>query len=282
MKIVHDEGTFLLPESNQINLLVSGNHKKKLTECLENYLVQKKKAKCIIYDEEGDVIDSKKMSYISISREIDYSANYAFKPKSLFNTEFSEIIRQNPERFLSMERARESLNGLTSDDGTYKLLRILNYGLTHSVRIDADNFMVEGIIQMLSVNTEELSNEERLLMICNLMFYLHRDEYVVVYLDVDVNDVVANWLMHLDLSNKYILIDNDAVIDCFDMSCNLIILSNEDFLTEVDCERKEIENVSYLFHPIVLKYLTYQNDIFLKLFQKYADNKTTYFLKTDS
>ena len=63
MKIIYDEGTFLLPESNHINLLVAGTYKKKLIECLDSYLVNKKKTKCIIYDDEGDVLDNKNVSF---------------------------------------------------------------------------------------------------------------------------------------------------------------------------------------------------------------------------
>ena len=173
---------------------------------------------------------------------------------------------QNPERFLSVERLRDTVRDLTSDNGMYSFIRILNQGIEHTISIDVENIEIESLIQMLSIDIEKLNAEEKLLMICNLALYLHRNEFAILFLDIDINECVSKWLKQLDLSNKYILIDNDSFIEQFDLDYNMILLSNNDFLISEETDNKEIERVSYLFHPIFYLFLWLKLNRYFLLF----------------
>ena len=71
MKIKTNEEVFILPDKG-LHLIVGNGFEKTIIECLNSFLNQKKKSKCIIYDQDGDMVDMKQTGFIYVSKDETY------------------------------------------------------------------------------------------------------------------------------------------------------------------------------------------------------------------
>ena len=51
------------------NILVSSNYKREIIECLQSYFVNKKKTKCIVYDEDNEIIKMDDLSFVYLTSD---------------------------------------------------------------------------------------------------------------------------------------------------------------------------------------------------------------------
>ena len=91
MKIVKDNEVFILPETEKINILVNNENLLKVLECFEQFFVKKKNSYCQIYDDNGNRIKTREISFVNVPiASID--DNLDLKKKSSLNNEIVEII----------------------------------------------------------------------------------------------------------------------------------------------------------------------------------------------
>ena len=279
MKIVADENVFIIPlkENNKI-VLVSSGFKKELIECLQTYFVSKKKTKCIVYDEEGNITKMDDICFIYLPTDISLDNNFEFKQKTIMNTEFSEFISNNPEYFISIENIRDDMNGLLTDKGFYTLKKILCNGINKDINIEVNDFNISSLLQMLAIGNDSLTESEKTIMLLNLLVYKNRKNVNIIYIDREFNQEINNWIEKQN-RNNYFIIDNEVVFSAPN-NYDLMILSNKDHLIEHELENDEVKTLVYMNHEIVKANISLQNEKNVELFNQFNDQSSTFFIKT--
>lgn len=279
MKIVSDENVFIIPlkENNKI-VLVSSGFKKELIECLQTYFVSKKKTKCIVYDEEGNISKMDEICFIYLPNDISLDNNFEFKQKTIMNTEFSEFISKNPECFISIENIRNDMNGLLTDKGFYTLKKILCNGINKDINIEVNDFNISSLLQMLAIGDDSLTESEKTIMLLNLLIYKNRNNVNIIYIDREFNQEINNWIEKQN-KNNYFIIDNEAIFSAPN-NYDLMILSNKDHLIEHELENNEVKTLVYMNHEIVKENISLQNEKNVELFNQFNDQSSTFFIKT--
>ena len=283
LKIKTDEGIFIIPASQGIHLMANNDSLKQAISCLNTYFGQKKKTKGIVIDEDSDVIDCKEAEFIYIPASENIESWFDFKPKTLLNTELSNFIDNNPDKFQSMDSFRNLFHNSLSDSGMYRFVRILSSDLPSPVNISTLNFDVKKIIQNYCINTETYSREHLFMMLYNLLLHINRNKYCIIYIDFAVTEKVTNWLRNKTNSNNIILVNNDSIIQpivpVFD---SIIILSAEDHLETLQIGYEQTNLLSYLIHPIVLQNLAYQTENNRSFILKFLDESMTFSIQFTS
>lgn len=279
MKIKNEDVVYNLPINYGICNITS-NFIEDFIECLSSYFVSKKKNKCVVLDEEGDLIKNSDAEFIYIPGNIDLDQVLEFKPKTLLNEEFSEFIGDNQEKFTSIDNIRKYLNELLTDSGMYNLLSIMKSNTSLDLDIEINDFDVSRLLQCLSIKYDGMSREEKYMVLYNLLLFENRNNYSIVYIDFSIDNEVADWLCKIKGDNKLIIINNNKIettnLDFIDY---MLVLSEKDFVELVEEERSIIYNLSYCFNPYILKNIDQQNEKNIKIINKYLDNESTFLIK---
>lgn len=276
MKIVSDVGTFVIPMISKKTIIVSNNYKDNLIECLNTYFVSKKKSKCLIYDEDGQLIHMDDLNFIHLPDDISLENNLFFKPKTIINNEVTQIIIENPEYFISLNEVRNNMIDAISDKGFIKLSKVMSKGLKNQINIVFDELNISALLQMLAIE-DKYSESEKMLIILNLLIYEYRNITTLVYLDNYLDDFINNWIDECP-DNVFFLIDNEAMMNVYD-NCDMEILSNTDHLITCDESNDCIKILSYMNHDLIKANMSLQNEKNVNLFNKYYEKDSTFFIK---
>ena len=254
MKIKSENEVFIIPASNGVHLLADNEYNHIIIDYLNSYFGQKKKTKCIVLDDEDDPIDVKTTNFIYFPSTLDLSNLFNLKAKTEINTELSEMIIQNSELFLSVDKLRSVIKDLLTDIGMYRFMKVLETDLDINVIIDTMNFDISLFLQLLRINNYNLSKEEQLMMLYNLMLYVNRDCFKILYIDFNVDDKGYQWMRNKNNDNHLILVNNENVTTPVNMIFNSIMLiNNSNSYEKQTLNSNDIDLISYLFHPIVRK-----------------------------
>ncbi len=280
MKIKYGDHTLMIPVQSGLHIMYESNLKYELIECLNSYFVQKKKTKCIITDENDELINPKGAEFIYVSSKEDLSSIFEFKPKTVLNTELEKFIEENPQMYRSMEYLRKDLRELLTDEGMYKFMNILGKGIPNDIRINTTNFTVSKVLQALSIEIETLTVQELFMMIYNLMIYINRNQFSILYIDFEVDDETMEWLQRIKSPNRVILVSNDSVNTCCaELFDSIIILSTNEFVETVDIDITKASLLSYVLHPIVLNHPEYQNEKIIDIMRLFEDKTSTFLVE---
>ncbi len=280
MKIKSDENIYIIPIENGICSIAS-DYLNDMIDCLTSYFVNRKKNKCVIVDAEDDLIKYDDVSFVYIPRDIDLKQIFEFKPKTLINSEFSEFIENNQEMFKSIEMLREQIIELLTDQGMYKLKKIMQQNLNCDLQFMIDDFDISRFLQSISIDAEELSEQKMYMALYNLLFYVNREKYCIAYIDFDVNEEVNDWLASLkENKNILLLIKNESIISRDKEFIDyMLIESNKDFMEYIEISRRQINDLIYCFHPYVLRNIVYQTEKNQSLVSGFTDKNTTFLIK---
>ena len=279
MKIKYDDHTIVLPVGSGLHLIYDCTNSRDFLECLLSYFGQKKKTRCIVFDDEGDLISPKDVELIYFSDK-DMNSVCGFKPKTEFNTELSHFIEENQEQYTSIEMIRINLKELLTDRGMFRFRKILTSGTTMNLEISTANFEVSKILQNLVINSDDLTEQEQMITLYNLYNYIYRKSFRIIYIDFEVDDVTMEWLNSIRSGNTLILADNNSIPVSYATEFDsLIVLSNTGLVEKVKLPRAVAPQVSYLFHPIVLKNPAYQNEKIFDLYACFRDFDRTFMVE---
>lgn len=280
MKIKYGDHTLMIPVQSGLHIMYESNLKYELIECLNSYFVQKKKTKCIITDGNDELINPKGAEFIYVSSKEDLSSIFEFKPKTVLNNELEKFIEENPQMYRSMEYLRKDLRELLTDEGMYKFMNILGKGIPNDIKINTTNFTVSKVLQALSIEIETLTVQEQFMMIYNLMIYINRNQFSIVYIDFEVDDETMEWLQRIKSPNRVILVSNDSVETCCaELFDSIIILSTNEFVETVDIDITKASLLSYVLHPIVLNHPEYQNEKIIDIMRLFEDKTSTFLVE---
>ena len=279
MKIKYDDHTIVLPVESGLHLIYDCANGGEFLECLLSYFGQKKKTKCIVFDDEDDLISPKDVELIYFSDK-DMDSVYGFKPKTEFNNELSHFIEENQEQYTSIEMIRINLKELLTDRGMFRFRKILTSGTKMNLEISTANFEVSKILQNLLINSDDLTEQEQMITLYNLYNYIYRNSFRILYIDFEVNDITMEWLNSIRSGNTLILVDNNSIPVSYATEFDsLIALSNTGFVEKVKLPRVVAPQISYLFHPIVLKNPAYQNEKIFDLYACFRDFDRTFMVE---
>ena len=283
LKIKTDNGIYIIPERQGIHLMANNSNLANAISCLNTYFGQKKKTKGIVIDEDSDVIDCKDAEFIYVPASETVESWFDFKPKTLLNTELSNFIENNPEKFQSIDSFRNLFHDSLTDSGMYRFIRILSADIPSHVEISTVNFEVRKIVQNYCIDSENYSREQLFMFIYNLLLYINRNKYCIVYIDFPVTDDVVHWLRKKADQKCIFLVNNDCLVQpvtpAFD---SMIILSPEDHLDTLQIGYEQTELLSYLVNPVVIKNLAYQTEKNRSFISKFLDKSMTFSIQFTS
>ena len=279
MKIVSDDNTFIIPlsESNRI-ILVSSNYKQELIDCFYSYFVMKKKTRCVIYDDDNQIINQEDINFIFIPDDTSYENNFNLKTKTIMNIEMAELINNNQDFFLSLEKIRKELLNVSTDKGMFRLRRILSNGLNKTIDFEFKEFNINLFLQFFSIDYSSYSESEKQIILFNILLYVNRNKINIVYLNIDIDETTLKWIEKYE--NTIFIIDNDVVYSApngFDM----LILSNNNHLITTTESNQNIKLLSYMNHKIVKTNISLQNEKNVELFNSFNDFNSTFFIKNN-
>ena len=279
MKIKYDDHTIVLPVESGLHLIYDCANGGEFLECLLSYFGQKKKTKCIVFDDEDDLISPKDVELIYFSDK-DMNSVYGFKPKTEFNTELSHFIEENQEQYTSIEMIRINLKELLTDRGMFRFRKILTSGTKMNLEISTANFEVSKILQNQVIYSDDLTEQEQMITLYNLYNYIYRKSFRIIYIDFEVDDSTMEWLNSIRLKDALILVENTSTTAFYATEFDsLIALSNTGFVEKVKLPRVVAPQISYLFHPIVLKHPAYQNEKIFDLYTYFRDFDRTFMVE---
>ena len=79
MKIVCDNSTYLIPFNFSDKILLITQYHKEIIECFQSYFVSKKKTKCLIYNDDGEIMNMNDINFIYLSNDVSYDNNFDFR-----------------------------------------------------------------------------------------------------------------------------------------------------------------------------------------------------------
>lgn len=280
MKINSGDHTFMIPVQSGLHILYESNHKNEFVDCMNSYFVQKKKTKCIVKDDEDELIAPKSAEFIYLSSKEDLSSVFDFKQKTLLNTELEKFIGENPQMYQSVEYIRNDLRELLTDQGMFKFMNILINGLAIDVNINTTNFTVSKILQSLSVDIEELTKQEQFMMLYNLLIYINRKQFSIIYIDFEIDEETMEWLNRIKSPNRIILVSNDSIEDYYaELFDSIIILSTNEFVETINIDITKASLLSYVLHPVVMKHPEYQNEKIIDIMRLFRDETSTFLVE---
>ncbi len=279
MKIKTEDSVYLIPIRNGICSLVS-DYYEELINCFTSYFVNKKKNKCVILDDEDDLIKFDDVAFVYIPYGEDLKQIFSFKSKTLINNELSCFIENNQEMFKSIESLREQLIELLTDKGMFRLKRIMQYNINAEINFIVDDFNITRILQSISIETEDLTTQQMYMALYNLSLFVNRDKYCVLYIDFELDDTTVNWLMRLKDKNILLLIKNQCIKSNYkDFIDYILVERNSELIEKMEISREQIKNLIYGFHPFVLGNLDYQTEKILSLMKGFIDLDTSFLIK---
>ena len=279
MKIKSEENVYIIPDLNGA-CAISSPYIEDIVQCLVSYFVAKKKNKCVVIDEDGDLVKNDSVSFIYISKDDDLTSLFNLKPKTLINSEMINFIGSNQEMFKSLEIIRNGLSETLTDQGMIKIRKIMQNHIENNIEFVIDDFDLSRILQCLSVESEELSIQQKYMSLYNLLLYLNKDNYCIVYIDFEIDETTLKWIKANKQNNILFLINNEAISTVNNDEIDyLIIESNQDFLEKVEVDCKLKNSILYCFHPYVLKNFEYQTEKNKQIMLDFQDEKTSFLIE---
>lgn len=280
MKIVSDNNTFIIPLINKKTILVFKEYKREIIDCLSTYFLSNKKTKCIVYDDDGIKISTNEINLIYLPDDLSLNNNLSLNLKTIMNQEISEIINENPEKFLSIDRIRKELSELITDEGIIKLNKIMENGISEPLQVVFKGLNINTMLQMFEIENELLTESQKQIIIINLLLYVHRNEINIVLLDKNIDYNTVNWI-NSNKENTYFVIDNESLTNYYE-GFDIVVLSNQDHMICYEDTDDRIQVISYMNHNLIKTNMSLQKDKNVEIFDQYNDQTSTIFIQNSS
>lgn len=280
MKIIHEKSVYLIPEDNNI-VVLAGAKQKDIIDCFINQFVKKKRNYCKVLDSENQSIKPTELNFIYYPYGSDINSNFEFGTKSIFNIETTNLIQENENDFKSLEFIREGLRNLTTDHGMYKLREILTRNIECNINFEMSNFDVSKFLSMLDISLDDVSNGEQYVMVYNLLLFINRNQFNVIYIDFPITQTVLKWLKSFDQDNILFLLNNDYIV-CDSIKelekLSMLIVSDKDYIEKYEYDLNQFNNISYIQNPYTMLHKQQQTEKNIRLMEQFEDKNTTFYL----
>lgn len=280
MKIIYEESVYLIPEDNNI-VVLAGAKQKDIIDCFTNQFVKKKRNYCKVLDSENQLIKPTELNFVYYPYGSDINSNFEFGTKSIFNIETTNLMQENENDFKSFELIREGLRRLTTDHGMYKLREILTRNMQCNIDFEMSDFDISKFLSMLDINVDDISVDKQYIMVYNLLLFVSRNQFNVVYIDFPITQTVLKWLKSFDQDNILFLLNND------NMACDsieelakfaMLIVSDKDYIEKYEYDLIQFNNISYIQNPYTMLHKQQQTEKNIRLMEQFEDKSTTFYL----
>lgn len=197
------------------------------------------------------------------------------------NQEITNFICENEKSFQSIARIREETNQLLSDSGMFRLQKIFEHGLNNHVWMKMNDFNVSSILEFLTIQEEGLSENEKILIVYNVLLYVSRFKNCIVYLDLPISYEVLQW-MDSYKDQSVIFIINNHLSRCSAQNIAdvaILKLSDKNYMEIYEFNIAEFLSISYVLTPFVQEYIEMQTEKNKNLYSQFMDNETTFYLE---
>lgn len=280
MKIIHEESVYLIPEDNNI-VVLAGAKQKDIIDCFTNQFVKKKRNYCKVLDFENQTIKPTELNFIYYPYGSDINSNFEFGTKSIFNIETTNLIQENEKDFKSFELIREGVRNLLTDHGMYKVREILKRNIECNIDLEISDFEVSKFLSMLDINIGEIPVDQQYIMVYNLLLFINRNQFNVVYIDFPITQTVLKWVKSFDQDNILFLLNNDRMVcdsvrelDKFAM----LIVSDKDYIEKYEYDSNQFNDISYIQNPYTMLHKWQQTEKNIRLMEQFEDKNTTFYL----
>lgn len=280
MKIIHEESVYLIPEDNNI-VVLAGAKQKDIIDCFTNQFVKKKRNYCKVLDFENQTIKPTELNFIYYPYGSDINSNFEFGTKSIFNIETTNLIQENEKDFKSFELIREGFRNLLTDHGMYKVREILKRNIECNIDLEISDFEVSKFLSMLDINIGEIPVDQQYIMVYNLLLFINRNQFNVVYIDFPITQTVLKWVKSFDQDNILFLLNNDRMVcdsvrelDKFAM----LIVSDKDYIEKYEYDSNQFNDISYIQNPYTMLHKWQQTEKNIRLMEQFEDKNTTFYL----
>lgn len=279
MKVKNESLVYNIPIRSGI-CVIAGKETKNLSALLTNYFVRKKKNSCVVLDEEGDLIKNEDVSYIYIPSTEDLLDIFEMKPKTVLNSEITEFINENQDSFRTVEEIRNLYYELLTDNGMYRLRKIMGNGIDIHAEFEIDDFNLSRLLQTLALNVTRLSIQQQFIVLYNIFLYTNRKQFCIVYIDFEIDSETLDWLKSIKNDNVLFLIDNESIrTELTEDIDAILVLSKYDFVNEIEYEISLVNKLSYCLNPFILKNYAYQTEKNRLIIDDFRDDMTTFLIK---
>lgn len=280
MKIIHEEFVYLIPEDNNI-VVLAGAKQKDMIDCFINQFVKKKRNYCKVLDSENRLIKPTELCFVYYPYGSDINSNFEFGTKSIFNIETTNLIQENENDFKSFECIREGFRSLITDHGMYKLREILTRNIDCYIDLEMANFDISKFLSMLEINVDDISVDKQYVMIYNLLLFVNRNQFNVVYIDFPITKATLKWLKSFDQDNILFLLNNDYMAcDSIEELENfsMLIVSDKDYIEKYEYDLNQFNKISYIQNPYTMLHKQQQTEKNIRLMEQFEDKNTTFYL----
>lgn len=270
----------MIPEDNNI-VVLAGAKQKDIIDCFTNQFIKKKRNYCKVLDSENQSIKPTELNFIYYPYGSDINSNFEFGTKSIFNIETINLVQENENDFKSFELIREGFRNLLTDHGMYKLREILTRNIGCIINFEISDFDISKFLSMLGINVDDISLDKQYIMVYNLLLFVSRNQFNVVYIDFPITQIVLKWLKSFDQDNILFLLNND------NMACDsieelekfaMLIVSNKDYIEKYEYDLNQFDNISYIQNPYTMLHKQQQTEKNIRLMEQFEDKNTTFYL----
>ena len=280
MKIIHEESVYLIPEDNNI-VVLAGAKQKDIIDCFTNQFVKKKRNYCKVLDSENQSIKPTELNFIYYSYGSDINSNFKFGTKSIFNNETTNLIQENENDFKSFELIRDGFRNLLTDYGMYKLREILTRNIGCNINFEISDFDMSKFLSMLDINVDDISIDKQYIMVYNLLLFINRNQFNVIYIDFPITQTVLRWMKSFDQDNVLFLLNNDCMV-CDSVQeldkIAMLIVSDKDYIEKYEYDLNQFSNISYIQNPYTMLHKQQQTEKNIRLMEQFEDKNTTFYL----
>lgn len=270
----------MIPEDNNI-VVLAGSEQKDIIDCFTNQFVKKKRNYCKVLDSENQPIKPTELNFIYYPYGSDINSNFEFGTKSIFNIETTNLIQENEKDFKSFELIREGFRNLLTDHGMYKVREILKRNIECNIDLEISDFEVSKFLSMLDINIGEIPVDQQYIMVYNLLLFINRNQFNVVYIDFPITQTVLKWVKSFDQDNILFLLNNDRMVcdsvrelDKFAM----LIVSDKDYIEKYEYDSNQFNDISYIQNPYTMLHKWQQTEKNIRLMEQFEDKNTTFYL----
>ena len=190
-------------------------------------------------------------------------------------------MQENENDFKSFELIREGLRSLTTDHGMYKLREILTRNMQCNIDFEMSDFDISKFLSMLDINVDDISVDKQYIMVYNLLLFVSRNQFNVVYIDFPITQTVLKWLKSFDQDNILFLLNNDYMAcDSIEELENfsMLIVSDKDYIEKYEYDLNQFNNISYIQNPYTMLHKQQQTEKNIRLMEQFEDKSTTFYL----
>lgn len=190
-------------------------------------------------------------------------------------------MQENENDFKSFELIREGFRNLTTDHGMYKLREILTRNIGCNINFEISDFDISKFLSMLDINVDDISVDKQYIMVYNLLLFINRNQFNVIYIDFPITQTTLKWLKSFDQDNILFLLNND------NMACDsieelekfaMLIVSNKDYIEKYEYDLNQFDNISYIQNPYTMLHKQQQTEKNIRLMEQFEDKNTTFYL----